>query len=148
MSHRSVPLELAPPRLLVDGHEIGTAGIIVQAHGASPTSLCPACGLASSVHSRYERTPGDFPAHGRRLRIRLAARRFRCRNAVCERRIFTERPSVPMIVELRTRCASSRSHTIRGCSACGTSGCASRTSSIRRASRPTSLDQQRRAAAR
>ncbi len=83
MSHRSVPLELAPPRLLVDGHEIGTAGIIVQAHGASPTSLCPACGLASSVHSRYERTPVDFPAHGRRLRIPSVPTIVGASDAVC-----------------------------------------------------------------
>ncbi len=92
MSHRTVPLKLAPAGLVVDRHEIGTAGIIVHVHGASPTSTCPACGLASSsVHSRYGRTLGDLPAHGRRLRIRLAARRFRCRNAACERRVFAER---------------------------------------------------------
>ena len=92
MSHRTVPLKLVPPGLLVDRHEIGTDGIIVHAHGASATSLCPTCGLASSsVHSHYGRTLGDVPAHGRRLRICLAARRFRCRNAACERRVFTER---------------------------------------------------------
>ena len=98
MSHRSVALKLVPSGLLVDRHEIGTAGITVHAHGASATSLCPTCGLASSsVHSRYGRTLGDFPAHGRRLRIRLAARRFRCRNAVCERQVFTERFSPDLI---------------------------------------------------
>ena len=92
MSHRAVPLKLVPPGLLVDRHEIGIDGIVVHAHGAAATSACPACGLASSsVHSRYGRILGDFPAHGRRLRIRLAARRFRCRNSACERRIFTER---------------------------------------------------------
>ena len=92
MSRRTVPLKLVPPGLLVDRHEIGVDGIVVHAHGASATSACPACGLASSsVHSRYGRTLGDFPSHGRRLRIRLAARRFRCGNVACERRIFTER---------------------------------------------------------
>ena len=92
MSYRTVPLKLVPPGLLVDRHEIGIDGIVVHAHGAAVTSDCPACGLSSSsVHSRYGRTLGDFPAHGRRLRIRLAAQRFRCRNASCERRIFTER---------------------------------------------------------
>ncbi len=92
MSQRSVPLKLAPAGLVVDRHEIGGAGITVHAHSASPTSDCPACGLASSsVHSRYGRSLGDLPAHGRRLGIRLLARRFRCRNAACERRVFTER---------------------------------------------------------
>ena len=103
MSHRTVPLKLAPAGLVVDRHEIGTAGIIVHVHGASPTSACPACGLASSsVHSRYGRTLGDLPAHGRRLRIRLAARRFRCRNAACERRVFAER-FAPDLIESRAR---------------------------------------------
>lgn len=92
MSQRIVPLKLVPPGLLVDRHEIGVEGIVVHAHGASAASACPACGLASSsVHSRYGRTLGDFPAHGRRLKIQLAARRFRCRHAACERRVFTER---------------------------------------------------------
>ena len=103
MPHRTVPLKLAPAGLVVDRHEIGTAGIVVHVHGASPTSACPACGLASSsVHSRYGRTLGDLPAHGRRLGIRLAARRFRCRNAACERRVFTER-FAPDLIESRAR---------------------------------------------
>ena len=103
MSHRTVPLKLAPAGLFVDRHEIGTAGVIVHVHGASPTSACPACGLASSsVHSRYGRTLGDLPAHGRRLRIRLAARRFRCRNGACERRVFAER-FAPDLIESRAR---------------------------------------------
>ena len=53
MSHQPVPLKLVPPGLLVDRQEIGTDGIVVQAHGASAMSACPACGLASSsVHSQ------------------------------------------------------------------------------------------------
>ena len=103
MSHRTVPLKLVPPGLLVDCHEIGAAEIIVHAHGGSPTSTCPACGLASSsVHSRYGRTLGDLPGHGRRLRISLAARRFRCRNAACERRVFAER-FAPDIIQAHAR---------------------------------------------
>ena len=103
MSHRTVPLKLVPPGLLVDCHEIGAAGIIVHAHGGSPTSPCPACGLASSsIHSHYGRTLGDLPGHGRRLRISLAARRFRCRNAACERRVFAER-FAPDLIQAHAR---------------------------------------------
>ncbi len=103
MSQRTVPLKLAPAGLVVDRHEIGGAGITVHAHSASPTSDCPACGLASSsVHSRYGRSLGDLPAHGRRLRIRLSARRFRCRNAACERRVFTER-FAPDLIQAHAR---------------------------------------------
>ena len=99
MSFHTAPLKLVPPGLIVDYHEIGADGITVHARGASGSSLCPSCGLpSSSVHSRYQRTLGDFPAHGRRLRIRLRARRFRCRGAACESRIFTERFSRDVIV--------------------------------------------------
>lgn len=98
MTYRTVPLKFGQPGLIVDHHEIGVDGITVHARGASETSPCPACGLpSSSVHSRYVRTLGDFPAHGRRLRIRLRARRFRCRDAACERRVFTERFSRDLI---------------------------------------------------
>jgi len=98
MTHRTVPLKLVPPGLIVDHHEIGADGIIVHAHSVFTTSACPICGLASSsVHSRYGRTLGDLPAHGRRLRIRLATRRFRCRNSACECQIFTERFSRDLI---------------------------------------------------
>ena len=103
MSHRTVPLDLTPAGLVVDRHEIGEAEITVHAHSASLTSHCPACGLAScSVHSRYGRSLGDLPAHGRRLRIRLSARRFRCRNAACERRVFTER-FAPDLIQAHAR---------------------------------------------
>jgi transposase len=103
MSNRTVPLELVPQGLVVDHHEIGTARIVIHAHGASATSVCPTCGLASSsLHSHYERSLGDFPAHGRRLGIRLAARRFRCRNAACERQVFTER-FAPDLIQAHAR---------------------------------------------
>jgi len=98
MTRRTVPLKLVPPGLIVDRHEIGAGGVVVHARSASAASPCPTCGLpSSSVHSHYSRTLGDVPAHGRRLRIRLAARRFRCRDAACERRVFTERFSPDLI---------------------------------------------------
>ena len=103
MSHRTVPLKLVLSGLLVDRHEIGVDGIVVHAHSASATSACPGCGLpSSSIHSRYKRSLGDLPAHGRRLRIRLTARRFRCRNAACERRVFTER-FAPDLIQTHAR---------------------------------------------
>jgi transposase len=43
------------------------------------------------VHSRYLRTPSDLPLGGRKVRLRLAVRRFRCDAAGCDRRIFAER---------------------------------------------------------
>lgn len=53
---------------------------------------CPDCGaLSESVHSRYVRKLSDLPASGRRVRLLVEARRFRCRGRSCARRISTER---------------------------------------------------------
>ncbi len=83
---------IAPSGLIVDRHEIGSDSLIVHARGASAAIVCPACkSPSSSFHSRYTRSLADFPAHGRRLTIKLTARRFRCRVATCHRKIFTER---------------------------------------------------------
>lgn len=50
------------------------------------------CGrLSTQVQSRYERCLNDLPAHGRRVRIQLQVRRFRCRDEGCPRQIFAER---------------------------------------------------------
>ena len=92
MTSSSLRTAVAPSGLIVNRHEIGVDGLIVHAHGASAAVVCPACGSpSSSIHSRYMRSLADFPAHGRRLTIKLIARRFRCRVATCGRHIFTER---------------------------------------------------------
>ena len=56
------------------------------------TACCPLCGRRSKrIHSRYERTLADLPWGAYAVTIRLRVRRLFCRNARCERRIFTER---------------------------------------------------------
>jgi transposase len=83
---------IIPAGLVIDRHEIGPEGMIVDAHGGAFASVCPTCGTASSsVHSHYSRRLLDLPAHGRCLTIRLSARRFRCRTSNCDRKVFTER---------------------------------------------------------
>jgi transposase len=53
---------------------------------------CPVCKVVSeSVHSRYIRKLSDLPASGRRVRLLVEARRFRCRAPSCPRGIFAER---------------------------------------------------------
>ncbi|RUV66055.1 MAG: transposase [Mesorhizobium sp.] len=55
-------------------------------------SCCPCCSRRTSrVHSHYMRRLTDLPWQGRVVEIRLHARRFRCANSQCPRRIFTER---------------------------------------------------------
>ena len=92
MTPSSLRVTVAPSGLIVERHEIGAEGLSVHARGAPPATVCPACrSPSSSVHSRYTRSLADFPAHGRRLTVKLTARRFRYRVASCDRKIFTER---------------------------------------------------------
>lgn len=83
---------LLPNGLIVEGIEHTGDMLVAVARSASQISSCPVCGRMSAlVHSRYERCLSDLPAHGRRVRIRLQVRRFRCREDDCPRRIFAER---------------------------------------------------------
>lgn len=53
---------------------------------------CPLCGQVSgSAHSRYCRCLQDFPWQGVTVQLWVTARRFRCRNSSCPRKIFCER---------------------------------------------------------
>ena len=55
-------------------------------------SACPLCGsISGQVHSHYTRTLADLPWQGRTVCIQVRARRFRCAQSGCPRRIFTER---------------------------------------------------------
>jgi hypothetical protein len=46
---------------------------------------------SESIHSHYLRTVADLPEVGQLVILKLRVRRFFCRNALCTRRIFTER---------------------------------------------------------
>ncbi|WP_271566720.1 transposase family protein [Bradyrhizobium sp. CCBAU 11386] len=73
-----------------------------MARPKSAVSLCPCCGgQTGRVHSHYERRLADLPWQGRVVEIRLQARRFRCANPQCPRRIFTER--LPATVRPKAR---------------------------------------------
>ena len=67
------------------------------------TVACPDCGRDSDqVHSRYTRLLGDLPVRGRRLVLRVPARRFYCRRPDCHRRVFCERLPGVAAVHART----------------------------------------------
>lgn len=83
---------LVPAGLAVDSVVPGGETVTITVRSLSVTSLCPACGAASHrVHSRYVRQVSDLPCAGRGVRLHLAARRFRCDQPTCRRRIFAER---------------------------------------------------------
>lgn len=84
--------DLIPSELVAERVSEDEDAIIVAAHAASPSGRCPRCGTASSrVHSRYIRTVTDLPCCGRRVELRLTARRFVCTASDCLQKIFAER---------------------------------------------------------
>ena len=76
-----------------------------MAEPISSVAECPGCGAPSEhIHGRYTRTVADLPWQGRRVVLRLAVRRFQCRNAACPKRTFTERlPTVAPYAKTTTR---------------------------------------------
>jgi transposase len=73
--------------LYVEQMQPAGSGVVMQARSRAAGAACPACGAWSSqVHSGYVRTV----ARGRAVVIRLAVRRFSCRNPACEAVTFAE----------------------------------------------------------
>ncbi len=69
----------------------GPCGLDISARPGAAGAACPACGAWSSrVHSGYVRRLQDGPAGGRSLLIRLAVRRFFCKNPACPKTTFAE----------------------------------------------------------
>lgn len=99
MGRRRLQSSLMSPGLILEQVHFGDGEVIAVAHSRNSGAACPSCGGRSGqVHSRYERRLTDLPAHGRRDRIRLMVRRFRCGTTGCATRIFAERFG-PAIVE-------------------------------------------------
>lgn len=81
-----------PPGLRLRDVRLDGDEVLIRAQVANVSSCCPSCGTASTrLHSRYARRLSDLPAHGRRVRIVLTVRRFRCPSRTCQTRIFGER---------------------------------------------------------
>jgi transposase len=71
--------------------------LVIHAHSTAIEAICPDCAQVSgSIHSHYTRSPRDLPCNGRRVRLVLGVRRFRCSNPRCVRKTFAER--IPQIV--------------------------------------------------
>ena len=66
--------------------------VVLMARPNAMDACCPCCGRRTRrVHSRYMRRLADLPWQGRIVEIQIHARRFRCADQQCARRIFTER---------------------------------------------------------
>jgi transposase len=83
---------LIPAGLTVESAAVEEGMLAVSARSAADRRPCPLCGRHSGrVHSRYVRAVSDLPWAGRKVLLRLTARRFVCEAALCRRRIFAER---------------------------------------------------------
>lgn len=82
---------VTPAGLVIDSVTTEDDRMLIEAHPAASSAACPDCGnVSSQVHSRYERRLYDLPVAGRSVHLRVRARRFRCANRSCLRRIFVE----------------------------------------------------------
>lgn len=81
----------------VPGLKLVNATIDAEAVSFTLTSMslpatCPVCTRETvRIHSHYGRTVADLPWSGRRVRLFLNVRKFRCPQKGCPRKIFTER---------------------------------------------------------
>ena len=83
--------------------------IVAEISSLRAQAPCPLCAQPShQVRGRYVRHLRDLPWANRTVRIRLAVRKFSCRQPACPRRIFTERlpafvrPSARATVRMET----------------------------------------------
>lgn len=67
-------------------------GITVGVRPTRQFALCPQCGVSSgSLKCNYLRRIDDLPWHSVSVRLEFRARKFRCRNDLCQRKVFCER---------------------------------------------------------
>lgn len=79
--------------LVIDGVEDGAGALVVWASTHPAPVACPGCGVpAGRVHGYFARQLADVPVDGRRVLIRLRARRLRCGTLDCPRQTFREQP--------------------------------------------------------
>ena len=91
----------APEQLVLEAVEETENDLVLRVR-SKVTPRCPACTNSQvSYHSQYLRTLRDLPWQGRRVRIQLQTRRFRCHYAACKTKIFAER--LPDVAAPRAR---------------------------------------------
>jgi transposase len=95
---------LIPAGLIVESMAESEEAIVVSARAGTRERACPLCGRWSSrIHSRYVRTISDLPCVGKKVELRLVARRFVCGAPFCRRRIFAERFEDGVVAERSRR---------------------------------------------
>jgi transposase len=83
--------------VIVDAEDAGEV-ICVRARTRSGAVACPGCGTETGrVHGYHERTAADVPADGRRVVLKVRARRMRCPVTGCGVQTFREQ--VPGVLD-------------------------------------------------
>ena len=71
--------------------EADEGGVVFTVRSVEPCASCPRCSAVSSrTHGGYLRSLVDAPVSGRRVRVSVAVRRFRCDNDDCRAVTFAE----------------------------------------------------------
>jgi hypothetical protein len=84
--------------LVIDDVRDAGKVICVVARTRDQAVACPGCGtLTARVHGYHERTAADVPVDGRRVLVRVRARRMRCPVLGCPRQTFREQ--VPGVLD-------------------------------------------------
>ena len=103
--------ELARTLVGLDDYDVldaddGPDGLVVRVLRRRATGPCPGCGTFSTAVKSYRTSMVvDAPAQGRRCRLEVLKRAFRCTEDWCERRSFTETTrEVPARARVTTRC--------------------------------------------
>lgn len=103
---------LIPAGLIVESTAEDEDVIVISARAGVKERVYPLCGKASSrVHSQYVRGVSDLPCAGKKIELRLVARRFVCSAPLCRRRIFAERFDDWVVAE-RSRRTSRLEHVV------------------------------------
>jgi len=84
--------------LVIEGVEDTGDTIVVRARTRDEPAACPGCGTETArVHGYHQRTPADVPVDGRRVLVKVKARRMRCPVLGCAVQTFREQ--VPGVLE-------------------------------------------------
>src|SRR5687768_9153531 len=98
----STTLLADPAAIKLEAFISGDKSIAIVVRANQTQSACPLCGqFSASLHSNYVRSVSDLPWHDVAVRLELHTRKFRCRNELCQRKVFCER--LPNVVSVSAR---------------------------------------------
>lgn len=93
-----------PTAIEIDAFVADSDSITIRVHSTLSEAFCQSCQMPShSLKSRYIRQIADLPWHNVAVQLVLHTRKFRCRNELCQQKVFCERlPQVAAAYARRT----------------------------------------------